>query len=117
MREPTYLYVSGAVSGAASEACDVEREAADAGAPVTLAAEVAEAETLIRDGVVSAEETAGMPVSGALHGRVLLALAERDDVRTAGLTLAEACAWARAVAVVVERVRIGAAFLAETFAA
>lgn len=83
---------------------------------VSLADEVAEAETLMHAGIVDAEGTASLPVSGTLHGQVLLILAGRDDVRAAGLTLVEGAAWARACAVVIERVRIGTAFFAETAA-
>ncbi|MCA5891991.1 hypothetical protein LEP48_01325 [Isoptericola sp. NEAU-Y5] len=83
----------------------------------SLAEEVAQADGLLRRAVVDAQETTRLPVSGVLHGRVLLVLAERDDVRDAGLSLQDAAAWARVLAVVVERVRLGAAFFSEAVAA
>ncbi|PFG44163.1 hypothetical protein ATJ88_2881 [Isoptericola jiangsuensis] len=76
-----------------------------------LAVEVAEAEALIARGEVDVEEAATASVSGVLHGRVLLHLARIEEARPTGLTLRDAAERARVFAVVVDRVRLGAAVL------
>lgn len=82
-----------------------------------LALDVADAEALIWDGVIDPHAAAERSCSPTLHAEVLLVLAERDRdsaLHRAGLTLAEAYAFSRAVAATVGAMRRQAAFSTAT---